>query len=260
MIEKTAPKSKYKSQIDWGVFAVVFGLGILGTLIAKECDFRFHKAKDFLVKSQESLTMGLKRLVVQNKNSTEDQRVAPSAQVPKKVLPPTFEGQYERAIIGSGPAAIAEAMQQSLEASKVTILSDKKSLQADPDLLKMLKNRPNIVVLNNVEVIDAMETENGRAMYLQYKNKDTGMMFLLPVEEACDAGWVSPEKQSEITAEWIQKHILSELSSKKQPAPSSAANNVANPQSPVAPSITNDVKNQRLPEIKIRAVRRDNSK
>ena len=157
----------------------------------------------------------------------------------------TFEGQDEMAIIGSGPAAIAEAIRLSLDASKVTILSDKKSLQADSDLVQMLDNYHNISVLHNVEVVDTMEIENGRAMYMQYKNKDTGIMFLLPVQDAYNTDWVPPEKQANITPDWVKAHVLSGVSSKGHPTPI---------------SVTNEVKNHRLSDIKIRAVRRDNSK
>ena len=239
--------SKYKSQIDWGVFTVVFGLGVLGTLIAKECDFSFHRAKESLTKGHKALVAGIKQhMAFKNVGETTMPPTNVIARTKDYTNPTkTFEGENEIAIIGSGPAAIAEAMRLSLDASKVTILSDKKSLQADPDLLKMLNNYHNILVLNNVEVVDAMEIEGGRAIYLQYKNKDTEMMFLLPAEEAYNANWVPPEKQAEITTEWVQKYILSGLSSKGHPT---------------STSVTNNVKNQRLPDIKIHAVRRDKSK
>jgi len=236
--------SRYKSQIDWGVFAVVFGLGVLGTLIAKECDFSFHRAKESLIKGHKTLVAGIKQHMVPKNvgETTMPTNIIAKTKNHTKPLK-TFEGQNEIAIIGSGPAAIAEAMRLSLDASKVTILSDKKSLQADPDLLKMLNKYPNILVLNNIEVMDAMEIEGGRAIYLQYKNKDTGTQLLLPVQDAYDASWIPPEKQAEITAEWAKKFILTGV-----------------PHKPVQPCVTNDVKNQRMPDIKIRAVRKDNSK
>ena len=142
------PKNtKYKSQIDWGVFAVVFGLGVLGTLIAKECDFSFRRAKESLTKGHKALVAGIKQHMAFKNISETTVPTNVIARIKDSTKPiKTFEGQHEFAIIGSGPAAIAEAMRLSLDASRVTILSEKKALQADPNLLKMLNNYHNIYV------------------------------------------------------------------------------------------------------------------
>jgi len=91
---------------------------------------------------------------------------------------PACEDQ-EVVIVGGGDAAVEEATQLAVYASKVTVLVRKGRMRAAPTMQERLKNYPNVSVRHNVEIQEILGDEMG-VTGVRLLNNMTKETFVLP--------------------------------------------------------------------------------